>query len=414
MLTEDDLAAKVARAFGEQADRPTPATIDAAGIFRRGRRRRHRQLATAAVSATAVVGLVAGLLISGSGSPPSTRVAQSPTHASATPTGSTQPQSGQLPGNTLLDAAVVPMLSAAEADAGMPKYYVLSPDAGYYPVLQVRDSATGKVISTAAPTTACGAKTYTITAAANDRDFVAGCDTRESTLFYRLQITSSGQVAKITPLAVPSPNSVLIAMALTADGSKLAISFGGPGGGRQGVLEVVTLATGAVRTWIGGPSSMSWADNGHELGFFSGQLLGGLHVLDVNAPGTSLAKVRLILPRKVGSDFVQTAMLSPDGTTAIAVVSYQLPMNVHLTPDSAIGGIVQISVKTGKPLRTLLVQHPAGHQAGGLYLTDCQTGSVDATGNHVLLSCNQFGRLDRSRFTALPGVPAVTYFAAAW
>ena len=414
MLTEDDLAAKVAQAFGEQASRRTPAAIDAAEIFRRGRRRRHRQLASGAVSVTAVAGLVIGLLITGSGRTAPTPVAQSPTHrASATPTNSTRPKPGRLPGNTLLDAAVAPMLSAAAADAGMPRYYVLSPDSGAGTVLQVRDSATGKVISTIRPPAACDMKTYTVAAAGNDRDFVAGCDTRESTVFYRLRITSRGAVSSLTPLAIPSPSgSFLSDMALTADGSKLAVSFSGSG--KQGELEVVTLATGAVRTWAGGASSLSWAAHGTELGFFSGQLAGGLHVLDVDAPGDNLAKARLILPRKVGSDFVADAILKPDGTAAIAAVGYQLPMNAHLTPDSVVGGIVEISVRTGKPVRTLLVQHPADEKVGGIFLTDCQLGSIDATGSHLLLSCNQFGRLDRSRFTALPGVPDVTYFSAAW
>jgi hypothetical protein len=305
------------------------------------------------------------------------------------------------------------MLSAAQADAGMPKYYVLSPDVGDSTVLQVHDSMTGKLISTAAPTAACVLKTFTIAAAGNDRDFVVGCDTRESTLFYRLQITPSGHIAKISPLSVPFPDdSTLIDMALTADGSKLAISFSAPGKG--GELEVVTLATDAVRTWIGGPTGMSWADNGRELGFFSGSSLGGLHVLTVNAPGNNLDRVPLILPRKVGSDFVQDATLSSDGTMAIAVVSYHLPMHVHLTPDSVVGGIVQISVKTGKPLRTLMVQHPADEKVGGIFVTECLVGSIDATGNHLLLNCNQFGRLDRSRFTALPGIPYNTFFSGAW
>ncbi|HEY2518858.1 MAG TPA: hypothetical protein VGJ19_02010 [Streptosporangiaceae bacterium] len=416
MLTEDDLAAKVAQAFGEQASRRTPATIDAAGIFRRGRRRRHRQLASGAVSVTAVAGLVIGLLIGGSGSPASPRSAQGPAPISPSPSSSAPPKHGQLPGNTLLDAAVVPMLSAAAADAGMPRYYVLSPDSGEGTVLQVRDSATGKVISTVTPPAACAMKTYTVAAAGNDRDFVAGCDTRESTVFYRLQITSRGTVSALTPLAIPSPSdSFLSDMALTADGSKLAVSFSGSG--KQGELEVVTPATGAVRTWTGGPSDLSWADHGRELGFFSGGSARGLHVLDVNAPGSTLSSARLILPQIVDSDDVQNAMLSPDGTTIIASVTYELRLNVHvrLKPDSVVGGVVEIDARTGKPLRILLAQHawhPAGE--GGLFISSCLLGSVDATGNHVLVSCDKFGRLDRGRFTALAGTAADTYFAAAW
>jgi hypothetical protein len=35
-------------------------------------------------------------------------------------------------------------------------------------------------------------------------------------------------------------------------------------------------------------------------------------------------------------------------------------------------------------------------------------------GRHLLVSCDSFGRLDRARFTALPGAAAQTGVAAAW
>jgi hypothetical protein len=412
MLTEDDLAAKVAQAFGEQASRGPAADIDAAGIFRRGRRRRRRQMATGTVSVTAVVGLVAGLLIAGSGPTSPTRVAQSPTHASATPTRSAPPKAGQLPGNTLLDAEVAPALSAAAADAGMPRYYVISPDSGSVSVaLEVRNSATGNVTSTVAPPVACTSKTFQIAAAGNDRDFVFGCPTSQSIAFYRLRINSRGLVSAVTPLSIPVPADWVNDLALTPDGSKLAIGLQGYNGA-PGALEVVTLATGQVRTWTGGsPFDLSWTDNGHELGFWSG----GLRVLDVNAPGNKLNSARLILSHRVDADDVQEAMLSPDGTTIIASVTYELTLGVHLKPDSVVGGVVEIDARTGRPLRTLLAQH-AWHpaQEGGLFISACLLGPVDPTGDHLLVSCDKFGRLDRGRFTALSGISSDDYFVAAW
>jgi hypothetical protein len=413
MLTEDDLAAKVAQAFGEQASRGPAAAIDAAGIFRRGRRRRHRQIATGAVSVTAVVGLVAGLLIAGSGPTDPTQVAQSPTHhASVNPTSSTQPKGGQLPGNTLLDAAVARALSAAAADAGMPEYYVTSPDSGSV-ALEVRSSVTGKVTATVTPPVSCTSKTFEIAVAGNDRDFVFGCPTSQSEVFFRLRINSRGLVSAVTPLSIPVPADWVDNIALTSDGSKLAIGLQGYNGA-PGALEVVTLATGRVRTWTGGsPFDLSWTSNGRELGFWAG----GLRVLDVNAPGSKLNSARLILSQYVDADVVQEAMLSPDGTTIIASVTYERTLGIHvqLKPDSVVGGVVEIDAQTGKPLRTLLAQH-AWHpaQEGGLFISACLLGSVDSTGNHLLVSCDKFGRLDRGRFTALSGISADTYFAAAW
>lgn len=50
----------------------------------------------------------------------------------------------------------------------------------------------------------------------------------------------------------------------------------------------------------------------------------------------------------------------------------------------------------------------------GWYETTCTLGAIDATGHHLLVGCDHFGRLDRTRFTPLPGVAQDTYFSAAW
>ena len=415
MLTEDDLAAKVAQAFGEQASRGPAADIDAAGIFRRGRRRRRRQIATGAVSVTAVVGLVAGLLIAGSGPTVPTQVAQSPKHASATPTRSAQPKPGQLPGNTLMDAQVVPALSAEAAEAGMPRYYIVASDPKLA-ALEVRSSMTGKVVSTVSPPATCDPKTIKLAAAGNNQDFVFSClASAQSTVFYRLQLTSSGAASALTPLSIPVSDESVDDMALSADGSKLAIGFQNPG-----TIQVVTLATGAVRTWTAQgalPFNLSWADGGREVSFFGSS---GLWVLDVTAAGSSLHSARLVLARTVGSDDVQDAILGRDGTTIIAAVTYEFHGNVQLNRNSVVGGIVEISTRTGKPLRTLLAEHAqyssdGGGSEAGYAITSCALGALDATGDHLLVSCDQFGRLDRGRFTPMPGPgPQDALYTSAW
>lgn len=40
--------------------------------------------------------------------------------------------------------------------------------------------------------------------------------------------------------------------------------------------------------------------------------------------------------------------------------------------------------------------------------------AIDSTGSHLLVSCDRFGRLDRARFTPLPGSAPQTTVAAAW
>jgi hypothetical protein len=415
MLTEDDLAAKVAQAFGEQAGRRAPATIDAAGIFRRGRRRRHRQLATRVASVAAAAGLVAGVVIGSNPSSPTHGVPR-PAQAAQSPSSSPQPTNGSLPGNSLLDAQAVPALSVAEADAGMPRYYIVASDPKLA-ALEVRSSATGKVVSTVLPPAACDPKTIKLAAAGNNRDFVFSClASDQSVVFYRLQVSSSGAASALIPLSIPASGDFVNSVALSADGNELAVGYQNYNG-KPGVLEVVTLATGQVRTWTGGsPFDLTWGDGGREVAY-SGNA--GLYVINVSGAGGSLRSARLVVPRSVGDDDVQDAILSPDGTI-IAAVSYEFHGHVKLNQNSVVGGIVEISATTGKPLRTLLAMHAhysadGGGSEAGYAITTCELGAIDATGHHMLVSCDQFGRLDRGRFTPLPGPgPQDALYTSAW
>ena len=57
----------------------------------------------------------------------------------------------------------------------------------------------------------------------------------------------------------------------------------------------------------------------------------------------------------------------------------------------------------------------AAHSSdAGWYITSCALPSIDPTGNHLLVSCGKFGRLDRGRFTAVPAAAPQTDVAAAW
>ena len=117
----------------------------------------------------------------------------------------------------------------------------------------------------------------------------------------------------------------------------------------------------------------------------------------------------------MGSDDVQSAVLTPDGSTVIASVTYN--GTSHVGRGTVVGGIVELSARTGRPLRTLLAEH-AAYSADpgnpGWHITRPRLVAADATGNHLLVSCDRFGRLDRVRFTALPGTARQTAVAAAW
>jgi len=324
----------------------------------------------------------------------------------------------------LLDAPVAAPASTAAAEAGMPPYYVVADH--LRPVADVRSSTTGKILSSVALPAAADPKLTQITAAGNARTFVLALSTYPRTSFYVLRVGDGGRSARLTPLPVPplAAGGLAMSIAVSSDGTKLAVAIQFAGSQRA-AIEVVALRTGAVRTWTTSRSGLltrlSWADDGRELGFFwqdtgsTGTPSSGLWVLDASAPGSDLLSGRRILQASVGGDVVQSAMLNPDGTTADASVTYSGTSTV--SRGTVVGGIVEVSVATGRPLRTLLAEHAARSgdpESPGWYVTTCQLLGDDVTGNHLLVSCDRFGRLDRARFTALPGSPPQTVVSTAW
>lgn len=370
----------------------------------RGRGGRGRQIA-AGVASVATAGLVGGGLVACSGPSAGTHTAQSSQQTSRPD----QPGTGHGTGNTPLDAAVAPARSAAAGDAGLPRFYVIASQADPNG-LQVHSSATGKLISTLAGPAGCMPATYQVAGAGNDRDFIFSCLTMASrkNFFYRVRLSSRGAIAGVTSLPIPPPSSTFVTgLAMTPDSSKLAIGLTSNTNGNA-TIEVVTLATGAIRTWtahMDRPTLLTWVDNGRELGFWAW----GLRMLDVSAAGRNLASARLVLSIFHKSELVQDAMLSPDGTTIIADVSYALPKGTHPTPSTVIGGIAEVSAGTGKPLRLFIAQHEKGNA-----VLPCQLGPIDATGHHLLAGCTQFDRVDRGRVTALTGTGIQAAFSGAW
>jgi len=401
LLTDHDITEKLAAAFHDRADPVRATAVDPAEIFRRGARARRRQTAVRAVAGGIAAAVTAVVLAVNLSAGPGPVVAEQP------------------PG-VLLAAAVVSPPPAGAAVVGMPRYYVTLNH--FRPVAVVRAASTGKALMTVPLPRRIDPKQSQIAAAGDGRRFVLSLFSFPRTRFYWLRVSADGRSARLTALnAAPLPaGEYADGLAVSPGGSRLAVAIQ-RSGGQYGTVEVVSLATGAARTWTTGrpgfPAGVSWADD-RRLGFFWGGAGApsrwGLWELDTAAPGRALLSGRRILPIETGGDTVQYAQFTTAGTV-IAAVNYN--GTAHVGRGTVVGGIVELSAQTGRPLRTLLAEH-AAYSADpgdpGWYITACQLAAADRTGRHLLVSCDRFGRLDRGRFTALRGAAPQTAVAAAW
>jgi hypothetical protein len=404
MLTDRDLTKALAAAFHERADPVTRTTVSPAGIFAGGASARRRRTAVRAAPVGAVAALVATVL--------AVNLTAGPGHVVA-----------ERPPGLLLAAAVISPPPASTAIAGMPRYYVTVDH--FRPVAGVRAAATGKVLSTVPLPRRIDPKLSQIAAAGDGRGFALALFSFPRTRFYWLRVSADGRSARLTMLAAAAlpPGEYADGIAVSPGGSRLAVAIQRSGVAEHGAVEVVSLATGTARTWTTGrpgyPAGVSWADS-QRLGFFwagtgaAPQRDSGLWELDTAAPGHALLSGRRVLPIVKGGDTVQYAQLTTAGT-ALAAVTYT--GTAHVNRGTVVGGIVELSARTGRPLRTLLAEHAAyAADPGdpGWYITSCLLAAADRTGDHLLVSCDRFGRLDRGRFTPLPGAAPQTAIAAAW
>ena len=211
-----------------------------------------------------------------------------------------------------------PPISSYVASGRVPRYYFSIESHGnpnFNPSYAVvRATATGATLGIYVP--AVGKTVAAVTADAHDRTFVLdeqpwvnpnsnANQSFEPRRFYLLTLDSGGHIAALNPVPVSVPGGQLMTgFALSPDGKKLAIAVQPDNNKREPDLtevKVVTLATGATRTWtasgtIGfGPDdarSLSWAADERTLAFdWEGNGPGvhtGVWLLDLFAGGSSL------------------------------------------------------------------------------------------------------------------------------
>jgi len=255
--------------------------------------------------------------------------------------------------------------------------------------VKVRDTATGKLLATIRPPDSYNEFT-TIAAAANGQTYVLGAmrhfertanagptvlqrGPRTPMKFLEVHVSGGGQV-RLSGLSLPF--TVLPdqqpSIALSPDGSRLAVAYGG--GGQDAVVQVVALGTGQARRWtsravywtplLGGNGA--WTANGRTLMVqqwyvvrtglpqaaqpYRRPTTTQLRLLDTAAPGASLTGARLLTLRPPAGDHPPfSPFITPDGSTVLAPVGHGegLPLGrEHLG-----GALAEYSARTGRLLR---------------------------------------------------------------
>jgi hypothetical protein len=326
----------------------------------------------------------------------------------------------------------LPTVVSPPAAGGMPGYYVVV--SGLRVV--VRASADGHVTgSVALPGPAATGRTYAggePFGSADGRHFVIvfsrGGDlpgVSDDTLF-RLIVSPSGRPGELRQIGFDSRGVPVIGAALSPDGKMLALSLVHefPPGSLSGRVDVINLASGAIRTWAdpsavgywpGTPAWASdsavvlpwWHDTGH--GMIPAEIT-GVRSFDAAASGGSLAATGLVaFPAPVPD--LESAVLAPGGGQLIT-------SSCRAGHHTATVQVAERSATDGRMVRVLRTQTARFRNdadAQDAVFSECQVLSVAGDGNQVLVQAFGFGRIDNGAFTSLSGTtPRDLQVLAAW
>jgi hypothetical protein len=360
-------------------------------IRRRARRRLRRAAWTAAACAAALalaVSVVVPRLIAGTGAPADSGV----------------PATGWHPAGPL-----------AEPDAGpasAPYLVVLDIQRTGSPAVVYRVSASEprpRPIATV-PLPRPGVTMTDVAGAADDRTFVlVGTSFSGRSLvtrYYELQLGPDGRPGRLVTLRLavpgPPPGGLGIA-AISPDGTRLAVAAqtGGPA-----TLVVLSLATGAVRTWTAPGraaqlGSMSW-DGSRRLAFLwtaAGSDHPELRLLDTSSGGSRLmTSSRLLIPATVrfgGYSGLAYAPVTAGGQAVFALMPE--PLRPPAGPGSRLA-VVAFSAGTGQPIRVIA---RAAQSGMGSY---CGVVWADRSGRQLVTSCGyHLGSTKNGTFTLWSG-----------
>jgi hypothetical protein len=357
--------------------------------------------------------------------------------------------------SSLLTKSAAPRPTASGATAGgapagsytgVPPYYVAVENSSLTVVRATWTGTTLARITTRTPVAS-------VAGAADGRTFVL--DEQRSIVggnvtwvgqpaFYLLRLTASGAKESLTRLAVPViPNGTVVSgLALSPDGSKLAIDVDSGSWPKPGLMEIMTyaLATGASRSWttsgvtnphassgftgsgVDGAQSISWTADSRTLAFGVGNTsYTGVRLLDTAASGTSLIadsrlvfeqsfrdlvrSLRTVAPPYYFSSCATDAMISLDGS--VIVCGYSTGAGNITTM-----GFAQYSTRTGKMNNVVGLVHFKGQAPTGISMYWVNSTGKIAIGTSETSGGGRVGVMNGNKFTPLPGVRG--FEAIAW
>jgi hypothetical protein len=330
---------------------------------------------------------------------------------------------------------LAPAPAAAPVTAAVPRHYLtftFVPDKQFHdlPVTEavIRDTAAGKITGTVKIMTRSFPASVAADAAPDGRSFIlaiAEDAPKDEYRFFRLPVSAGGKPGHLTELpAYPVPvNAYLAGIALSPDGTRLAVSFSyglgatnsGPAKYMVGAVEVINLVTGTVRTWTAGmqqghwyqPGQPSWADGDRMIAFTWQQAksmsndamtMQGVRLLDTEAPGDNLADARMIMPAKAVHGTINSVLITPDGRDVLVATSRDsrgtVFMQISEVPTAGAGPVRVLRTETARATAT----------TQGELSDSSQVLSLAPDGRYALVQCIQFGwlDLDSGRFTPLP------------
>ena len=333
---------------------------------------------------------------------------------------------------------------------GVPAYYVAVENRS---LAAVRATATGATLARITTRTPFAG----VTGAADDRTFVLDAQRQvmgptvrwpEQPRFYLLRLSASGAKQSLTRLAVPAlpKGTAVTGLALSPDGSKLAVAVDSGTNGQPGLQEigVYTLATGAFRTWfangstdpvdpggftgsgVDGSQTISWAADSRTLAFdWGNRSLVGARLLDTTASGDNLiadSRLAVILgppgPHSVSpakakdhvSQCVTDSIISLDGSAIVCgyTTTVMLSRNTYDTTT----GFIRYSTRTGKPARVFGVFQFRGQAPGDISLYWTDPAGKTLIGGILTPRGIRVGVINDKTFTPLPRTAGLR--AAAW